>query len=70
MMTGMTRGPLIGGLLALMTAPLAAQTTARFPQPPKTVEAAKGDTPRDADILNIADGDWLTSNRTLAGDRF
>ena len=70
MKTGMTRGTLVGGLLALMTAPLAAQTPAKFPQQPKTVEAAMGSTPRDADILNIADGDWLTFNRTLAGDRF
>ena len=43
---------------------------ARFPQPPHTVRPASGSSPQDAQLLRMADGDWLTFNRTLAGDRF
>jgi alcohol dehydrogenase (cytochrome c) len=43
---------------------------ASFPQPPHTVRPASGSSPQDAQLLHMADGDWLTFNRTLAGDRF
>jgi len=46
----------------------AALTT--FPQPPRSVLPASGSSPQDAQLLRMADGDWLTFNRTLAGDRF
>ena len=41
-----------------------------FPQPPATVLPATGSAPQDAQLLRVPDGDWLTYNRTLAGDRY
>jgi alcohol dehydrogenase (cytochrome c) len=41
-----------------------------FPQAPQQVFAPSGDGPRDAQLLRVPDGDWLTYNRTLAGERF
>lgn len=43
---------------------------AQFPQPPAHIESAVGFAPTDADLLQIQDGDWLTYNRTLGGDRY
>ncbi|HEY0341256.1 MAG TPA: c-type cytochrome, partial [Steroidobacteraceae bacterium] len=54
------------------TAPASAAAPAgtSFPQPPAAVAAASDSSPDDADLLHIQDSDWLTYNRTLAGDRF
>jgi alcohol dehydrogenase (cytochrome c) len=41
-----------------------------FPQPPPTVLPASGSAPQDAQLLHVPDADWLTYNRTLAGDRY
>lgn len=41
-----------------------------FPQAPRTVAPASGGGPEDAQLLRMSDADWLTFNRTLAGDRF
>jgi len=41
-----------------------------FPQPPRSVLSPSGGGPADAQLLHVADSDWLTYNRTLAGDRF
>lgn len=41
-----------------------------FPQPPPAVLPASGNAPDDAQLLRVADADWLTFNRTLAGDRY
>jgi alcohol dehydrogenase (cytochrome c) len=43
---------------------------ARFPQAPRSVLPPSGSGPEDAQLLRVADADWLTFNRTLAGDRF
>jgi alcohol dehydrogenase (cytochrome c) len=45
-------------------------TATIFPQPPRTVLPASGDSPQDGELLRIPDADWLTFNRTLAGERF
>jgi alcohol dehydrogenase (cytochrome c) len=47
-----------------------AGTSTTFPQPPRTVLPASGASPQDEELLHMADADWLTFNRTLAGDRF
>ena len=53
------------------TAPAApAGPPVSFPQPPPTVLPASGNAPQDAQLLRVADADWLTFNRTLAGDRY
>ncbi len=41
-----------------------------FPQLPHSVRAAGGNQPGDAQLLRVPDQDWLTFNRTLAGERF
>jgi len=41
-----------------------------FPQAPRSVLPASGGGPGDAQLLRVPDADWLTFNRTLAGDRF
>jgi alcohol dehydrogenase (cytochrome c) len=48
----------------------AIQQTARYPQPPPTVAESSDRKPDDADLLHLQDSDWLTYNRTLAGDRY
>src|ERR1700722_9503333 len=60
--------PAAPGAQASNTAATAAAGS--FPQPPHMVRPASGSTPQDAQLLGMADGDWLTFNRTLAGDRF
>jgi alcohol dehydrogenase (cytochrome c) len=47
-----------------------AASSAVFPQPPHSVLPASGSGPSDAQLLHVADADWLTFNRDLAGDRF
>ena len=55
----------------LAAAPMApAAPPAVFPQPPPSVLPAGGTAPQDAQLLQVADADWLTYNRTLAGDRY
>jgi alcohol dehydrogenase (cytochrome c) len=49
---------------------VAAGPPAVFPQPPPTVLPASGNAPQDAQLLRVPDADWLTYNRTLAGDRY
>ena len=53
-------------------APVAAadERTAHFPQPPRQVAQSTGREPGDAQLLQMQDADWLTYNRTLAGERF
>jgi PQQ-dependent dehydrogenase (methanol/ethanol family) len=46
------------------------QHTSPFPQPPATVAESSDRAPDDAQLLQVQDSDWLTYNRTLAGDRF
>lgn len=41
-----------------------------FPQAPQIVRPASGSSPQDTQLLHMADADWLTFNRTLAGERF
>jgi hypothetical protein len=68
----------LAGLAGLLTAAPGAPVSnvpttaavANFPQLPHTVRPASGSTPQDAQLLHMADGDWLTFNRTLAGERF
>jgi alcohol dehydrogenase (cytochrome c) len=70
----LTLAGLAGALPAAPRAPAsniaAAAVAASFPQPPHTVRPASGTLPQDAQLLGMAEGDWLTFNRTLAGDRF
>ncbi len=70
----------VAGLAGILPrAPLAPTTAtpgappgppALFPQPPPTVLPASGSAPQDAQLLHVPDADWLTYNRTLAGDRY
>jgi PQQ-dependent dehydrogenase (methanol/ethanol family) len=48
----------------------ASASSPQFPQPPVHIESAVRFAPIDADLLHIQHGDWLTYNRTLAGDRY
>ena len=66
------RHALVGALLGLFTVPVSAQSAAQqaLPAPPAKVEMASTTGPADADLLHVAPGDWLSFNRTLAGDRF
>jgi len=50
--------------------PTSMAAVSSFPQPPRSVLPASGSGPQDAQLLRVADEDWLTFNRTLAGDRF
>jgi alcohol dehydrogenase (cytochrome c) len=65
-----------GGLSGLLPASSAGRTDAHdpvagvFPQPPRVVLPASGSGPDDAQLLHMADDNWLTFNRTLAGDRY
>jgi len=61
-----SRAVALAGTL-LGTSMLAAAT---YPQPPAKVEKATTTIVGDADLLQPAAGDWLTFNRTLAGDRY
>jgi alcohol dehydrogenase (cytochrome c) len=58
------------GESAVAVAETAARTIPSFPQPPSQVAQSSGREPGDAQLLHPQDGDWLTYNRTLAGDRF
>jgi alcohol dehydrogenase (cytochrome c) len=68
----------VAGLAGALPAPAGAQSSntpaaaaaGSFPQPPRSVSAASGSSPQDAQLLHMAQSDWLTFNRTLAGDRF
>jgi alcohol dehydrogenase (cytochrome c) len=53
---------------AIAAAPASAPPV--FPQPPRTVLPATTRGLGDAQLLQMADADWLTFNRTLAGERF
>lgn len=78
----LTPAALAGVLPAARRSPAAAASAAQtlpsgsagavaiFPQAPRTVLAASSAGPEDAQLLRVADADWLTFNRTLAGDRF
>jgi alcohol dehydrogenase (cytochrome c) len=73
----LTLAALAGALPASPQAPsvtaiaaAAAGPPAVFPQPPRTVQPATTQGPADAQLLQMADADWLTFNRTLAGERF
>jgi alcohol dehydrogenase (cytochrome c) len=44
--------------------------SAPYPQAPASIEEAAGRLPVDEQLLQVSEGDWLTYNRTLAGDRF
>ncbi|HTY49396.1 MAG TPA: PQQ-binding-like beta-propeller repeat protein [Steroidobacteraceae bacterium] len=62
-----------GGAAAAGFAPAAAPGVAsdvHYPQPPVHVLQPSGSLPDDAQIAAPAAGDWLTYNRTLAGDRY
>ncbi len=48
----------------------ASSASMTFPQPPRTVLPASSSGPEDAQLLHVADANWLTFNRTLAGDRY
>ena len=52
------------------TVPQAPASAASYPQPPASVVPATGHAPDDAELSAPAEGDWLTYNRTLAGERF
>jgi alcohol dehydrogenase (cytochrome c) len=56
--------------LAGANPPAAAGVAASFPQAPRSVLPPSGTGPGDAQLLRVADADWLTFNRTLAGERF
>jgi alcohol dehydrogenase (cytochrome c) len=56
--------------VASANAPAALAAPASFPQAPRSVLPPSGTGPGDAQLLRVADADWLTFNRTLAGDRF
>jgi len=70
----------IAGLAGPLPAAPAAQVAAAaapaagpplvFPQPPRSVLPASGSAPGDEQLLHVADANWLTFNRDLAGDRF
>jgi PQQ-dependent dehydrogenase (methanol/ethanol family) len=47
-----------------------ATSVSAFPQLPDSIEVSSTRTPVDDDLVRIKDGDWLTYNRTLSGDRF
>jgi alcohol dehydrogenase (cytochrome c) len=47
--------------------PMAAAT---YPMAPTKSDAATGSIVSDSDLLHVADGDWLTFNRNLEGDRY
>jgi alcohol dehydrogenase (cytochrome c) len=68
-----TLTPLDASVPTGLAAPVGASTgqhNALFPQPSATVEESSDRTPDDAELLHLRDSDWLTYNRTLAGDRF
>lgn len=50
--------------------PQTAGSAATYPQRATKILEASGSRPTDDDLLHIHDSDWLTFNRTLAGDRF
>jgi mono/diheme cytochrome c family protein len=65
-------GPMPAAPGAQSGMPSAATDTAAatFPQAPRSVRAASSNEPGDAQLLHVPDQDWLTFNRTLAGERF
>src|SRR5665213_3612873 len=65
----LTLSALVGVLPALRPS-VTVGTSTTFPQAPRIVLPASGDSPQDAQLLRVPDADWLTFNRTLAGDRF
>ncbi len=58
------------GEAAQTQAPPAPVYTGPWPQPPASVVPATTRVPDDAELRAPAAGDWLTYNRTLAGERF
>ena len=45
-------------------------TPQSYPVPPATVSRAGGTLPNDAELVKMADGDWLGYDRTLDGQRY
>jgi alcohol dehydrogenase (cytochrome c) len=71
-LAGALSPPLLGDGVPVpaSSAAVPAGPAAVFPQAPHTVLAPSGRGPADAQLLHVPDADWLTFNRTLAGDRF
>ncbi|HTC54168.1 MAG TPA: PQQ-binding-like beta-propeller repeat protein [Steroidobacteraceae bacterium] len=59
-----------GYALAASAPPGLAAAPLSFPQAPRSVLPPSGTGPQDAQLLRVADADWLTFNRDLAGERF
>lgn len=64
----LTLPPTAGAVASASPEPV--RPVAQYPQAPATVADATGRTPDDAELLHVKDADWLTYNRTLAGDRY
>ncbi len=62
--------PVVPGTLIATPTSAADTSVATFPHAPRIVRPAGSSDPGDAQLLRVPDEDWLTFNRTLAGDRF
>ena len=67
---GAPGGATLGGATQVGAASPTAVANPIYPQRAAKVLEASGSRPTDDDLLHVRDSDWLTYNRTLAGDRF